>query len=173
MGLEAPRTVSVGLRTNCCSMALVPAFVLFHCPFKASKSADPLPSFGLGGAVPGITVGVEHGPGACFVLFHCPFKASKASKPSIAAPEANTNCCWACCYLALLTFPKLPWHVSAPLESTNCFCSRGFEAAIWHFRGATTCFYWGFEAAIWHFRGATTCFYWGFETAIWHVSSTP
>ena len=69
---------------------------------------------------------------------------------------------------------------------TNCFCwklpsgsvSVGFEAAIWHLRRATTCFYWAsklpsgtFPAALkplkpsqqlchGTFRGPTTCFCW-------------
>ena len=102
----------------------------------------PLPSCGLGGAAPGITVGVQHGPGA-------------------------------------------------------------FQAAIWHFRGATTCFYWAsklpsgtFPAALkslktlpaalpWDFPRPHELFLLGFEAAIcgtseapqpvsiWHVSSTP
>ena len=82
----------------------------------------PLPSCGLGGAAPGITVGVQHGPGA-------------------------------------------------------------FQAAIWHFRGATTCFYWAsklpsgtFPAALKTLKTLPAALPWDFprphelfllETAIW------
>ena len=96
----------------------------FPLPLQSFKIRRPLPSFGLGGAAPGITVGVEHGPGACFVLFHCPFKASKASEAmpchcSSRSPlETRTvSVGLRSCYLALLT---------------SSFRRRFVETAIWH-----------------------------------------
>ena len=146
----------------------------------------PLPSCGLGGAVPGITVGVQHGPGAFqAAIWHfrgattCFYWASKL--PSGTFPAALKT---------LKTLPAaLPWDFPRPHETVsvgNCHLAvflLGFAAAIWHFRGATTCFYWAsklpsgtFPAALKTLKTLPAALPWDFprphelfllETAIW------
>ena len=71
-------------------------------------------------------------PGACFVLFHGPFKASKASEAAIWHVFSNPPSSFR------RAFAALPWVLPRPHK----LFLLGFETAIWHFRSATSCFYW-------------------------------
>ena len=136
---EAPQAVSVGLRN--CYLALPKRHKLFL--YWASKLLSG--------------------------TFSAPLKASKPSKPSqqlstafrcfaMGPPEAFDGLSLLChgtseapqavsigrrkCYLARCSFRRpfaaLPWDLPRPHE----LFLLGFETAIWHFRGATSCFYW-------------------------------
>ena len=155
---EAPRAVSVGLRNG---------YLTSEAPQATSEAPQA------------ISIGLRN----CYLArFQHPLKASKPSKnirSSFRRP-----------------FAALPW---VPPRPHKLFL-LGFETAIWHFRSATSCFYWaskllsgtfsaplktlktrfrrpfaalpwvlprphelfllGFDTAIWHFRSATSCFYW-------------
>ena len=145
MGLpEAPRTVSVRLRS--CYLAL-PKRHNFLLGFEAA---------------------IWHCRGAT-TCFYC---ASKLPSGTFSAPLKSLKS-----LKSLKTLPaafdgvSLLCHATSR-GATNCFCSSS-KLLSGTSEAPQPVYYWGFEAAIWHFRGATTCFYWGFETAIWHVSSTP
>ena len=196
---EAPQAVSIGLR-NC-------YLARFQHPLKPSKASKPSkPPQQLSTA---FRHGTSRGPTGCFCW------ASKLLSGTSEAPQAvsiGRNC-----YLARFQHPlkasqnphnprssfrrpfaALPWALPKPHK----LFLLGFETSIWHFRSATSCFYWAskllsgtlsaplktfktlppafdglsllchglprphelflldFETAIWHFRGATSCFYW-------------
>ena len=205
----------------------------------------PLPSFGLGGAAPGVTVGVQHGPvpalsfsmapsklqklqkllsgtfsatlpvafdglsllchgssrgpTSCFcwaskllsgtseapqavsigfrncylARFQHPLKASKASKPSqqpstafrcfaMGPPEAPRAVSVGLrnCYLALPKRHKMFLFGFATGYLARCSFRRPFAALPWVLPRPHKLFLLGFETAIWHFRSATSCFYW-------------
>ena len=116
----------------------------------------------------------------CYLArFQHPLKASKPSKPSQQLSTAFR--CFA----------------MGPRGPTSCFL-LGFETAIWHFRSATSCFYWAkllsgtfsaplkslktlttlaaafrrpFAALPWALPKPHKLFLLGFETAIWHFRS--
>ena len=122
---EAPRAVSVGLR-------------------KLLSDTSEAPQ--------AVSIGLRN----CYLArFQHPLKASKPSKPSqqlstafrcfahgtSEAPQA-VSIGRRKCYLARCSFRRpfaaLPWVLPRPHE----LFLLGFETAIWHFRGATSCFYW-------------------------------
>ena len=155
----------------------------------------PLPSFGLGGAAPGITVGVQHGPVPALSFSMAPSRLQKLQKLlsgtfSATLPAAfdglsllchgssrgPTSCfCWASkllsgtseapqavsigfrnCYLARFQHPLKPQNTQNPRSSLR----RPFAALPWDLPRPHELFLLGFENVIWHFRGATSCFYW-------------
>ena len=70
-----------------------------------------------------VSVGLRN----CYLArFQHPLKASKPSKPSKPSQQLST------------AFAALPWVLPRPHE----LFLLGFETAIWHFRSATSCFYW-------------------------------
>ena len=136
MGLpEAPRAVSVGLR-SCYLWHFRGAATRFHLarfqhPLKALKPSQQL------------CPGTSRGPTNCFCW------ASKLLSGTSEAPQP-VSIVLRNCHLARFQHPlkalqrsklaaALPWDVPRPHDELFLL---GFEAAIWHFRGATTCFYW-------------------------------
>ena len=87
----------------------------------------PLPSLGLGGAAPGITVGVRHDPVPGFGFeasepFQVPlaaFEGLKTSQPSAAAFEGVPL--------------ALPWYLPRPHGPTSCFywASKLLRGTFW------------------------------------------
>ena len=91
----------------------------------------PLPNFGLGGAAPGITVGVQHGPVPALSFSMAPSKLQKLQKLLSGTFSATLP--------AAFDGVSLLCHGSSRGPTS---CLLGFETAIWHFRSATRCFYW-------------------------------
>ena len=123
---EAPRAVSVGLRK--CYLTLPRRHELFLLGFEtAIWHVAAFDGHSL------LCHGSSRGPTSCFcwaskllsylARFQHPLKASKPSKPSQQLSTA---------------FAALPWVLPRPHE----LFLLGFETAIWHFRSATSCFYW-------------------------------
>ena len=147
---EAPQAVSIYWASKLLSGT-------FSAPLKASKPSQQLSTafrcFAMGPpeAPRAVSVGLRN----CYLArFSAPLKSLKTLKTLPAAFDGLSLLCHGTseapqavsigrrkCYLARCSFRRpfaaLPWVLLRPHE----LFLLGFETAIWHFRGATSCFY--------------------------------
>ena len=171
----------------------------FSAPLKSLKTLKTLETFAA--AFDGLSLlchGTSRGPTSCFCW------ASKLLYGTSEAPQA-VSIGLRNCYLARFQRPLKASKPSQQLSTAfRCFAMwvlprphelflLGFETAIWHFRDATSCFYWASKllSGTLQLSTAFRCFAMGppealsgtseapqavsilgFETAIWHLFST-
>ena len=143
---EAPRAVSVGLRN--CYLALPRRHKLFrglrNCYLAHVAAFD--------GLSPLLCHGSSRGPTGCFCW------ASKLLSGTSEAPQA-VSIGLRNCYLARFQHPLKASKPSKPSKPSQQL-STAFRCFAMGPPEAHELFLLGFETAIWHFRGATSCFYW-------------
>ena len=118
----------------------------------------------------------------CYLAgFQHPLKPSKASKPFLLGFEtalwhfrSATSCFYWASKLLSGTFsapPTFPWPFQSFKSFSSCYLA-GFQHPL-KFSKASKPFLLGFETALWHFRSATTCFYWASKLLSGTFSAPP